>query len=262
MLVGAHARDIVFEHYLGITSQRLTTDIDIGLSVDTWETFKNFKSSLVDQGFEENSKSQQRLSYGVPGNPTNEDPVQLDVVPHGGINDPNNDISWPPDGSMKMSVLGFQEAYDSALTISIDENLDIRVISVTGLALLKLIAWIDRPSNLRQKDALDLKFSLLNYEALPNIQDQIFDEGFAEQYNFEMHKAAAAKFGSDVQNISSPACNNVINEKLFAHSQETTFEKFVFDMTPGSSSDDSQLQTNYEMLTAFRDGFLNNTLNA
>ena len=259
MLVGAHARDIVFEHYLGVASQRLTTDIDIGLSVDNWEMFEKFKSSLVDQGFEENSKSQQRLSYGVSSNSTSEDLIQLDVVPHGGINDSNKDISWPPDGSMKMSVLGFQEAYDSALTIRIDENLDIRVISVTGLALLKLIAWIDRPSNLRQKDALDLKFSLLNYEALPNIQDQIFDQGFAERYEFEMHKAAAAKFGSDVKSISSPACNNFINEKLFADSQETTFEKFVFDMSPRMNNDDDSQQHNYEMLLAFRDGFLKTT---
>jgi predicted nucleotidyltransferase len=63
MLVGVYARDIVFEHYLGITSQRLTTDIDIGLSVDSWETFNTFKASLIDLGFEENTKSQLRLSY-------------------------------------------------------------------------------------------------------------------------------------------------------------------------------------------------------
>ena len=257
MLVGANARDIIFEHYIGITSQRLTYDIDIGLSVDSWEAFHQFKASLIELGFEANTKSQQRLSYRPSGASSDIENVQLDIVPHGGINNPNNEIDWPPDGSTTMSVLGFQEAYDSALTISIDDDLDIPVISAPGLGLLKLIAWIDRPSNLRQKDALDMKFSLLHYDALPNIHEATFDEGFAERYEFKMHKAIAAKFGSDVRNISSQPCSDFIIENLFANSQEDVFERFIFDM---SQRDESQLQTNYDMFDAFRYGFLKKTV--
>lgn len=267
ILVGAYARDIVFEHYLGISSQRLTTDIDIGLSVDSWEEFNIFKASLIELGFEGNTNNQQRLSYNTSNSTlvldeaqldlVQLDPVQLDIVPHGGINTPNNEIGWPPDGSTVMSVLGFQEAYDSALTLPIDDDLSIRVISVPGLGLLKLIAWLNRPSNRRPKDALDFEFSLRHYDALPNINEAIFDEGFAQKYEFDMDKAICAKFGYDVRSISSQQSTDVIIEKLFSDSQETVFEQFVLDMSPKISSDDLQRQNNYEMLCAFRDGFMN-----
>ncbi|MDG1905608.1 MAG: nucleotidyl transferase AbiEii/AbiGii toxin family protein [Arenicella sp.] len=264
VLVGAHARDVVFAHYLGITSQRLTTDIDIGLSVDSWETFYKFKASLVGLGFEENTKSQHRLSYSTLNTAHDIgdyllDIVQLDIVPHGGINTANNEIGWPPDGATVMSVLGFQEAYESALTINIEADLSIRVLSVPGLGLLKLIAWLDRPRDLRQKDALDLKFSLLNYDALPNIQEQTFDQDFAGQYGFEMHKAFAAKFGQDIRKICSQQSTNYLTENIFSDSTETVLEQLAFDMNAGGSRDDSQLQTNFEMLAALRDGFLKGT---
>lgn len=253
MLVGATARDLLFES-AGIKSQRLTYDIDISLSVDSWASFEQFKSSLVRQGFKTTPNSQQRLSYVNPMVSESLDKVLLDVVPHGGVNDQNSDINWPPDGAIKMCVFGFQEAYENRLDLTPQPGLTIPVVSVPGLCLLKLVAWLDRPSNIRTKDALDIKFLLSNYELLNDIRESVFKEGFAEQQNFDLDNACAAKLGNDVRTISSDSTTEFLHSKLFDTANEPTLEQFVMEM---SNRDETQVKQNYQIIAAFRDGYMN-----
>ena len=51
-------------------------------------------------------------------------PWEIDIVPFGEI-DGNNGaytIAWPPDKDFVMSVMGFNEAFASALTVTITET--------------------------------------------------------------------------------------------------------------------------------------------
>ncbi|MFT5275646.1 MAG: putative nucleotidyltransferase [Saprospiraceae bacterium] len=248
MLVGATARDWLFQS-AGIASERLTTDIDISLCADSWESFEKFKILLLNSNFETNPANQHRFTYTTQGYGK----VFLDIVPYRGINDPNDEISWPPDGTAKMNVLGFQEAGESGLELSTQTGLSIPVVSVPGLCLLKLIAWLDRPRDIRTKDAQDIKFILGNYESLDGVREAAFDEGFVERYSFDLDLACAAKLGMEVRKISADSTFDFIVSKLFAQKDEPDTEQLAMEM---SNREELQAQQSHETLLAFRDGFL------
>ena len=73
-----------------------------------------------------------------------------------------------------MSVLGFKEAFESSVEIKINNNKSIKIASIEGLIVLKIIAWNDRKS---QNDALDIKAILINYFNLCIGEfDEIYDK--------------------------------------------------------------------------------------
>jgi predicted nucleotidyltransferase len=43
-----------------------------------------------------------------------------------------------------MGTIGFREAYDNSIEVSIDGDLIVKVASLAGLALMKIVAWDDR----------------------------------------------------------------------------------------------------------------------
>jgi predicted nucleotidyltransferase len=43
-----------------------------------------------------------------------------------------------------MSTVGFREAYDSSIEVRMAADLIVRVASLAGLALMKIVAWDDR----------------------------------------------------------------------------------------------------------------------
>lgn len=59
-----------------------------------------------------------------------------------------------------MNALGFEEAYQQAVKIRFAIDLEVRVSSLAGLVLMKLIAWKDRQ---QVKDAKDLKLIISEY---------------------------------------------------------------------------------------------------
>lgn len=166
----------------------------------------------------------------------------------------NEKISWPPNGDVVMSVLGFKEAYESKEVIEITKNLTLPVTSAVGLCLLKFIAWIGRERNQRSKDAQDIKFILSNYVQLPGIQNAIYDEGFAERFNHDMDKAVAAKLGSDIALICSTQTLEYINSKLFNHTDELKLESFATEM---QTRGPDHTQHNLALIKALKEGFQN-----
>ena len=69
---------------------------------------------------------------------------RVDLLPFGGVEQPTHTIAWPPDMHIIMHVAGFSEALQTALLVQVATGLIIRVASLAGLALLKLLAWRDR----------------------------------------------------------------------------------------------------------------------
>ncbi len=57
-----------------------------------------------------------------------------------------------------MNVMGFREAYEAASLVRLAKSplLDVRVPTVPGMALMKIISWRDKYPE-RSKDAEDLK---------------------------------------------------------------------------------------------------------
>lgn len=152
-VIGATARDIVMQQLLDTESKRRTKDLDIAIAIPDWETFEQVKQSLIADGFEKSSDMQQRFFYGD---------YELDIVPYGVVAKEDDNIYWPPEEVVAMSVKGFDEVLSEAITVSIDDEFKVKIASLHGLFLLKLNAWLDRNAK-TSKDAEDMSFILSNY---------------------------------------------------------------------------------------------------
>lgn len=187
-VVGAFARDLILNVVYGIEVKRLTTDIDCGIKVKSWNQFERLKAALSDNGhFKPDSKQQQRLKY--------DDRVQIDIVPFGAI-EKDGVIVWPDEETV-MTALGFDEAFRDLITVRLAEDVEINISSLPGLALMKLIAWNDRRFQYR-KDAEDLGLLMRTYLDAGN-GDRLFTEHadlLVDDFDYEL--ASARVLGRDV----------------------------------------------------------------
>lgn len=128
----------------------------------------------------------------------------LDIIPFGNVENPPKSIAWPPDADEVMNVIGYDEALASTVEIEIEEQLIIPVISLPGLALLKLFAWTDRNSR-TSKDALDLAILLCNYHEAGN-EDRLYGEEIEilKAASFDPTTASPQLLGKDVRSIARP----------------------------------------------------------
>ncbi|MCP4746744.1 MAG: hypothetical protein GY874_11485 [Desulfobacteraceae bacterium] len=168
-IVGAAGRDIILQYAHDIISARATVDIDIGVFVSDWSQFERFKKALVDTGKFSSTRQVQRLIFG--------NQLPLDIIPFGDVAKNYDSISWPPEHDIKMSIMGFKECYQHAISVrvSADPDLVVKVVSLSGLAILKLVAWDDSIER-RGKDAADLFLIIKNYIEAGNM-DHFFKEG-------------------------------------------------------------------------------------
>ena len=152
-VIGATARDIVMQQLLDTESRRRTRDLDIAIAIPDWDTFEQVKQKLIADGFEKSMDMQQRFFYGD---------YELDIVPYGVVAKEDDNIYWPPEEVVAMSVKGFDEVLSEAITVSIDDEFKVKIASLHGLFLLKFNAWLDRNAK-TSKDAEDMSFILSNY---------------------------------------------------------------------------------------------------
>jgi len=207
-VVGATARDIILEHQFDIKTRRATLDIDIGVFISGWDQFETLKNELTRSTKFVPSKQKQRLVY--------DDNFFVDIIPFGAIEDDNGSITWPPDHEIRMSIFGFQECFQHALSVKLSSypELIVKMVSLAGLALLKLISWDDNPER-RSKDAPDLFLIMQHYLDAGNL-DRLFDEGsdIIEEDSYDYDLASARFLGRDIVNISSPATKAKLIEIL------------------------------------------------
>lgn len=164
-VIGATARDIIMQQLLDTESRRRTRDLDIAIAIPDWNTFEQVKQNLIADGFEKSKDMQQRFYYGE---------YELDIVPYGVIAKEDDNIYWPPEEVIAMSVKGFDEVLSEAITVSIDDEFKIKIASLHGLFLLKFNAWLDRNAK-TSKDAEDMSFILSNY-FMANLDREIHQE--------------------------------------------------------------------------------------
>jgi predicted nucleotidyltransferase len=149
LLVGATARDVFF------AGGRRTEDVDIGLVVGDWSAYEKLKQQLIDSGeFNPDPKKIHRLLY--------KGQLKVDIIPFDGIESTEGKITWPDDTG-SMNVAGFKDVNSHALTGDLGEGQGIRIASIAGMAILKIIAWHDRHIEFPTKDAKDLALIMYNY---------------------------------------------------------------------------------------------------
>lgn len=154
-IIGATARDIVFGALYNQEPARKTYDLDIAIAIPDWGAFDKISTELCNiNGFEKDPDQKQRFHYN--GN------YELDIVPFGEVARKDDKIYWPPEESHAMSVKGFTEITSDTITMIIDNEVEIKVASLPGFFILKLIAWKDRYYK-TTKDAEDMAYIIESY---------------------------------------------------------------------------------------------------
>ncbi|KUY93190.1 nucleotidyltransferase [Burkholderia territorii] len=253
VVAGATARDILMWHVHGIRPVRATRDVDVAVCAVSWPFHERLVDALVATGqFARAPKHRQKLLFdsGTQGFRT-----ELDLVPFGPLEAPPGEIAWPPGGDFVLNVLGFQEAVDSALVVSIAADIAVPVASLPALALLKLLAWKDRRAR-QNSDAYDLLFLLTHFHDAGN-RERIWDVApdLLERHGFQPELAAAALLARDATRIASPPTHDAIRALLSDATIYATLgqdlQARAFAPLPGEFSDDVD-----RYLDAFRDAFL------
>ena len=164
-VIGATARDIIVQQLLDTASTRRTKDLDIAIAIPDWDAFEQITERLIADGFKKSNDMYQRFYYGA---------YEVDIVPYGVVAKEDDNIYWPPEEVVAMSVKGFDEVLPEAITVSIDDEFKVKIASLHGLFLLKLNAWLDRNAK-TSKDAEDMSFILSNY-FMANLDREIHQE--------------------------------------------------------------------------------------
>ncbi len=249
---GATARDILLKHVHCIETGIATEDVDFGVAVENWEQFENIKARLIKTGrFESAKKMAQRLYYksnaksgGYP----------IDIIPFGGVEQPPKSIAWPPDMDEVMNVVGYQEALANTLEIQVEDGFVVPIISLPGLAILKLFAWADRGAQ-NSKDARDLLLLFRQYANAGN-QDRLYEEAIdvLESVDHDVDLAGSQLLGRDVRAIASAATHAQIIKLL---ADTNTMDKLVSHMAAALRGVEDQIGIAERLLDQFKAG-LNN----
>lgn len=200
LVTGATARDILLVGVFGLETGRGTRDVDLAIAVDGWPQFETIKTRLVETGVFEADEQVIHKLFHLPSRGRRGYPV--DLIPFGGVADAAETIAWPPDRSIVMNVAGYHEAFEAAPLVEIDPGFVVRVVSLPGLAILKLIAWTDRGAA-DSRDAVDLAMLLRQYHAAGN-EDRLYGNeiGVMESVNHDQDLAGARLLGRDIARVS------------------------------------------------------------
>ena len=225
VIIGATARDLVYEQWFGIAPRRRTSDVDLAIEVQSWDDYSRLRTALMENGpFEECGHERQRLRCRETGLP-------IDIVPFGGIEE-NQAISWPPDHAFRMSTHGLADAMHTAipLVLEAEQNVSVHVAHPAVLVATKLFAWADRPD--RRKDAGDAAFMISEYERILDNRERLSIEN-SDLFNdedFDLDAAYAEMLGRDLSNLMRRASLEELKRLLSREASLGDASRLVADM--------------------------------
>jgi len=247
-IIGATARDLVMVYANGAPIERATRDVDFAVCVKSWDQYEGLQQKLISSGYSKDKRQRQRLLH--PNG------YVIDVIPFGPISD-NGQIAWPPDWAVILSVIGFEDAFNTAIQIEIENsNAKALVADPSGIALLKLISWQERDYSIRPKDAQDLAYLCRHYCRLEGVSGKLYENGVMDRFDYEEELASGYLLGQEVAlNASSQAISGI-------HSlMQRDFDNHGFDRLVEESVEyDIPSEVNKRnILQAFKLGFLDHS---
>lgn len=249
-IVGATARDLIIEKGHDIKPFRATLDIDIGVRVPDWNQYNKLKEGLVETGKFKKTKEYQKLIF--------QDRLNIDLIPFGPIADDMGNIRWPPEKEIVMHIIGFEEAFTNSQTVRLrdDPILDINVVTLAGLAVMKIVSWNDGYPN-RRKDAGDLALIMSKYLDAGNYE-RIFNEhpDLLELEDFDCVVAGARFLGRDMATILSSDLKDKVLEVLDKETGKKERYKLIEDMLIGNSLVDADFEILLGLLEEVKEGIL------
>lgn len=186
-VIGAAARDLLLEHVYGVRRLRATKDVDVAVAVQGWGEYEAVIEHLVGAYGFERAPEPHRIRRGA---------LVVDVVPFGEIATGEGRIEWP-GGTTAMSVLGYREAYEAAVGIVADDGPPVRVASLPGVGVLKLVAWSEVP-NRRPQDPVDLCAIMTSYDEV--VGDRLYADhaDLFDEEDFDLRVTSSRIYGRDV----------------------------------------------------------------
>jgi predicted nucleotidyltransferase len=226
-IIGATARDILMEHVYALETTRATRDVDFAVAVSSWEEFDRLKTQLIATGEFVASENAHRLTFGEGFGA-----YPLDLVPFDGV-EQDGEIAWPPKGEFVMNVTGYTDAYNSALNVEIERGFHVKIVSLPAMAVLKILAWNDRPE--RDKHASDVLLILRNYYQAGQFDRLYADaEDLLEAYEYDVDLAGAALLGRDARR---DVAEETITQVRDVFANEKNFERFTSQMMRSNLGD-------------------------
>jgi predicted nucleotidyltransferase len=136
--------------------------------------------------------------------------------------------------------------------VDLDPGFALRVASLAGLAILKLIAWADRGAG-DPRDAIDLATLLREYGAAGN-EDRLYgaDIGVLEAVGYDFDLAGARLLGVDAGRIAAPSTKKQILALL---DDPARVDRLVLHVAQGLRATQDALAEAEELLVQFRGGF-------
>lgn len=178
----------------------------------------------------------------------------IDLIPFGDLEEVSGQISWPPDFSFVMRTAGFAEAYDNSVEIRIADDLIVKVASLAGLALMKIVAWDERRF---ERDAEDLALVMHHYLDAGN-QDRIYtDEGdcfdlLDEEFDYE--RTSARILGRDVGRLLTKTSRLIVERVLSQEPDQANLNALTTVMIANSTNYYGDYEMASSMLTELQTG--------
>jgi predicted nucleotidyltransferase len=242
LIVGAMARQLIFDGPNGIRPYRFTEDWDFGVKVDSWGSFSKLKAALLDTKRFEPTPREHRLTHTTG--------IDVDLVPFGGL-EAHGLIVWPESGS-EMNVTGFSEAYTKGIEIELLKGLSIRAATTPLQVALKFIAFADR-WNRTDRDITDLWHFMRHYARVEDLV-RLYEEPMASHLtvdeNFDYNSnLGPLLLGFDV----ASACGPEIVAQLMkaAETLADPYSKYVKPLIAGYRSQDEEDAERHRVSASF-----------
>lgn len=251
-VVGATARDLIFEYVYETEIHRATEDIDFGVAVGSWAEYEQLKKLLAETGkFKLDKKVEQRIWWK-----DDSAEMKIDLIPYGKVEYPKGHVSFPPDGDFMMSTVGFAEAFESSWELKIDENFKVKIVSLAGLVMLKFIAYNDNSAK-RRRDVQDIWFIAKNYLKAGN-EDRIYeqDADLLDEVDFDTRICGARLLGRDIALILRDKALSIVTETLADEESGGKLEKLADVISSENLYDEAQYKFILKTLTELRRGIL------
>ncbi|WP_143822410.1 hypothetical protein [Mucilaginibacter pedocola] len=193
-VVGAVARDIHLSAEADAIALRKTNDVDLAILISDEGQFNKLKAGLVATGqFTAHETEAVKLYY--------HEAIEVDLLPFGAIEGPDRNVKLT-DPAFVLNMPGLLEIYPFASAIQINEDMAIKVCTMEGIILLKLISNNDRPE--RTKDISDIEHIIRVY----------FDLYSGDIY--EEHFDTMEMYATDQHDYLQLVCARVIGRKIAA----------------------------------------------
>lgn len=224
LIVGATARALLLEKIFGWPKGIATEDTDFAVQVNNWAHYDALCSRLSQQGvFKPLQHPTKRFASAHD--------LLVDLIPYGGVETGIKQVYWPPNNDELMTVRGFDRAQKDAIIVTVNNKLNVPVISPRGLCALKLFAWEERHTQHPGRDTKDLAYLFQNIEHLYPanlLHTEHQDAMEANDYDIEM--AAMHQFGESVKDLLEPEENEFLTSFLCSEVSQEDDSKLVREL--------------------------------